>query len=67
MRTPLLGTGRAIHHEVTGYSALGRDRTWTRAPGEPVEAMKARVESELRGEGHKVYAVCECYAEEEPA
>jgi hypothetical protein len=55
------GLDRQIRHEVTGYSASGRDRKWNRGPGESAEELKARMECELRAEGHKVYAVCECY------
>lgn len=56
-----IGPERAIEHEVIGYSATGRDRKWHRLDGESKEALKTRMEAELRAEGHKVYAVCECY------
>lgn len=56
------GSERAIEHEVTGYSASGRERHWEREPGEAVQDLRARIKQELRHEGHKVYAVCECYA-----
>jgi hypothetical protein len=58
------GPERQIRYEVTGYSASGRDRKWNRGPGESVEELEARLERELRAEGHKVYAVCECYGKE---
>jgi hypothetical protein len=59
-----IGPERAIHHEVGGYSALGRDRRWRLDHGESVEDMTARVEKELRAEGHGVDAVCENYTDE---
>lgn len=55
------GADRAIYREVTCYRALSRDREWLRAPGESLADLKARMNAELSAEGHKVYAVCECY------
>ena len=57
-----IGPERAIEYEVTGYSAMGRDRKWHLQPGESKEQLKARMEADLWSEGHKVYSVCECYA-----
>lgn len=59
-----VGPERAIHHTVTGYRGMrGAEREWTPRPGESLDALRARMEQELKGEGHKVYMVCECYAE----
>lgn len=56
-----MGPERIVEREVTGYSATGRNRRWVRQPGESLEAVKARIEQDVRTEGHKVYSVCECY------
>jgi hypothetical protein len=57
------GPERVIQHEVAGYSAVGRDRTWTLQPGQSAEHLRALIERELKAEGYKAYAVCECYAD----
>jgi len=56
-----LGAERAIHYPVVGYSAIGCNRKWLPAEGESIAALKERMEKELRSEGHKVFAVAECY------
>jgi hypothetical protein len=58
-----IGPKRVIERQVTGYSAMGRSRTWRPEKGESLEALRARIESELRAEGHNAYAVCESYSE----
>ncbi|AMO23982.1 hypothetical protein GCM10027034_19110 [Ramlibacter solisilvae] len=60
-----IGPERAIYYEATGYRAAGRDREWIREPGESVEALKDRVESDLKAEGHKHFVVHECYGPEQ--
>lgn len=59
-----MGPEREIRYEPTGYQALRGDRDWPLLPGESAEALKARVERELRAEGHKVFVVREMYDEE---
>jgi hypothetical protein len=56
-----IGPERAIHREVVGYSALWRDRKWDRHEGESPEELRARLEAELKAEGHTAYGVCERY------
>jgi hypothetical protein len=59
-----IGPERAIQRPVTGYTAIGRDRKWDLQRGESAADLRARMEEELRGEGHKVYLVGECYEAE---
>lgn len=58
-----MGPERAIYREPCGYRDVNGGRTWMPEAGESGLELKARVESELRTEGYKAYAVCECYAE----
>jgi hypothetical protein len=57
-----VGIERAVHYDPIGLKSMQEDRHWPRKLGESVEALTARVQTELRAEGHKVYVVCEEYA-----
>lgn len=58
-----LGPDRAVRYEPIGLKSMRDERRWDRQPGESVDALTARVQTELRAEGHKVYVVCEEYAD----
>jgi hypothetical protein len=56
-----LGPERALYRKVTGYEAAGTNRAWPLQPGETADQLKERIEQELRAEGRRAFAVCECY------
>jgi len=60
-----IGPERAIRRAPIGYSAASRDRKWLPHQGESLDDLRARMELELRAEGHKAFLVCECYANDE--
>lgn len=63
--TPEEKVASGADKRLVGYCSIGRDdRKWFRQPGQSVADLKAAVERELREEGHKVYAVSECYPED---